>query len=281
MEQIQRFPINYFANIFSPVKMYWHRRDLGWLKIALVFIFLNACLIAPLSLSFARTESFELGRIMPNLYEAVKTGYSGPAVNMKINNGILQAQAYELVDGDTLISINANEDFSVSGDQYHKKVDHYKNALVFQKNRLILTDENGFGFSVRYPQNDAGKKVRNGDDLAAFAGELWFQQFKVNLIPLISGSMLAMLFSSNFVLMGAVSLILWLTKFSSYSGIQTFKQAATITMFAAGCPSILAMIAGFAGANITVLLMIQSLGIVIIIAFIFFRTKFLSEESMN
>lgn len=281
MEQIQRFPINYFANIFSPVKMYRHRRDLGWLKIALVFIFLNACLIAPLSLSFARTESFELGRIMPNLYEAVKDGYSGPAMNMTIKNGVLQAQSYELIDGDTLISINGSGDFPVSGDQYHKKVDHYKNALIFQKNRLILTDKNGFGFSVRYPEYDVGKKVGSGDVLADFAGKLWFQQFKVNLIPLLSGSMLAMLFLINFVLMGVVSLILWLTKFSSYSGIQTFKQAATITMFAAGCPSILAMIAGFAGANITALLMIQSLGIVMIIAFIFFRTKFLSEESMN
>ncbi|GER68409.1 hypothetical protein BpJC7_28230 [Weizmannia acidilactici] len=282
MEQIQRFPANYFANIFSPAKMFQHRGELGWLKITLVFLFLNACLVAPFSLSFARAESFDLSRIAPHLNQAVQTGYTGPAVGISFKNGALQAEpAYETAHGNTIITIGPNKAIAVSGDRYHKKVAHYKNALIFQKHRLILADENGFGFSVRYPDGQADKMIRNGNGLAAFAAELWFRQYKVILVPLVSCLILAMLFFSNFILMGAVSLILWMTKFSSFSGIRTLKQAASITVFAAGIPSIAAMLAGFAGANITALLMIQSLGIVLVIAFIFFKTKFLAEENLD
>lgn len=279
MEQIQRFPAGYFAMIVSPVKIFRHRGALGAWKLILIFLFLNACLIAPLSLSFARAGNISLEQVAPHLNAAIQTGYTGHNAVLSFQNGVLQSgNAWTKEQGDTIISFDPRKTTAVSESRYHTKVAHYKNALLFRKDRLILADENGFGFSVRYPSGNEKITIQNGRDLASFAGALWFRQHKVILIPLVSCLIGILFLFSNILLMGAVSLILWLTRFSSFSGIRSLKQAATITLSAAGVPSIIAMLAGFAGAGAATMMMIQSLGMVLFIAMIFLKTKFLTDD---
>ncbi|WP_018664777.1 DUF1189 family protein [Heyndrickxia acidiproducens] len=279
MEQIHKFPANYFSHLYSPAKMFHNRNALSWWNIIIVFLFLTACLVAPVSLSFARMDSLPLSRIAPNLNEAVNNQYNGEPAAISIQNGMLEAnRPVTIKNKQTLLAINPGQPVSISGDRYHKKVKGFENALILQKKQLTLADQNGFGFTVQYPRQQEKQVIRNADDLAAWAAALWYQQYQVILIPLLSGLAFVLLGLSNLILMGACAFILWLTRFSGFSGIRSLKQAVSIVLFAAGIPSIAAMLAGFARTDPAGFMMIQSLGMVLIIALIFFKTKFQPED---
>jgi len=123
MEQIQRFPAGYFAMIVSPVKIFRYRGALSVWKLILIFLFLNACLIAPLSLSFARAGNISLEQVAPHLNAAIQTGYTGQHAVLSFQNGVLQSgNAWTKEHGDTIISFDPRKTTAVSESRYHTKV---------------------------------------------------------------------------------------------------------------------------------------------------------------
>lgn len=267
------FPLNYFSLIYSPVRIFIGRTMLSWGKILFIFIFLNACLILPVSLYFAKADSFQLTKVMPDMMELVNQQLVDQLQAYSLNDGVLSGGHGDIVldskDGAAAIILNATE------------IPKAENAIILGKTEMELRDEQGYAFKVKYTNNTDLKNIETPAALSDWISSQWYIQNKAFLfitMILMTGSILV---GSTLMLTLFTSLILWGTKRSTFSSIASYKEAINLTVNALGLPTIVAMITGIIYFDVTIIMAVQSLGMVLMIAFAFFKTRFNHEEALQ
>ncbi|WP_100487462.1 DUF1189 domain-containing protein [Sporolactobacillus pectinivorans] len=276
-----RFPINYFANMFKPKQIFVQRNAFNWWKLAFLFVFISACLMMPLTLQLYTIKTIPVSILAPSMSKMMNQDFTAQLQHCSIADGILHGTSYQQENGRNLLAIDPGNKWRVSGSTYHRSIRHFDNALVFQKKQLIISDQNGFGFTVLYPKETNflfdGGKINMGNQI----GQLWVRQYKADFFGAISLLSFAGLLISSMLLMGTMTFILWLTKRSKMSDIHSFRESASIIMMSAGLPSIAALIVSLIAFNFGTMMMIQSFGLVLMIAFVFWKTRFQDERDVR
>lgn len=138
----------------------------------------------------------------------------------------------------------------------------------------MISDENGFGFTLTYPKNESIMLTNDKSDLKVLVSQLWIRQYKpVYLAAAMLLCFIGLMFS-NMILMGVMAFILWLTKHSKISDIHSFREAVAIVVMSAGWPSITALIFSLFSFDFGSMIMIQSIGLVLMISLVFWKTRF-------
>ena len=83
-----------------------------------------------------------------------------------------------------------------------------------------------------------------------------------------------LLVAMNSILVIGAAFFLWLTKKSRLSTIGSFKESTNVILNALGAGSLVAMLAGFIGADIILMIGIQSLGMLLMLFLAFLKTRF-------
>ncbi|WP_353947584.1 DUF1189 family protein [Sporolactobacillus sp. Y61] len=276
-----RFPVNYFMTMSFPKRIFQNRKMFGWLKLTLLFIFINACLMVPVSLMLSSLKSFDIRNVAPELTSQIGDRFAARLQNARLSGGNLKgADSFSFSSKGTLLAVDLENKWSAQGGSYHKQISGVDNALIMQRSQFIITDKSGYGFEIHYPVRQAEWQAGNAKQLKATLGQLWLRQYKPLLLAILSLMSFAALMISNLILLGIFSFVLWLTGRSGFSAIRSFKEAVSIVMLSAGAPSIIAMILGVAGMNIATALLFQSIGLILMISLVFFRTHF-QESSMK
>ncbi len=94
---------------------------------------------------------------MPAALSAVNDRFAEQLNGIQIRNGKLTGgQRFDQIEeGNHLMAVDMEHEWKPNGENGRLRVKGYDNAVIFQPDRLIITDQNGMGFSVRYGKADA------------------------------------------------------------------------------------------------------------------------------
>lgn len=264
--------MDFFWGMCSPKRMFASRKLFGWGKLVIIFVFLTACLMIPVSLNFAKQDSFDLESLMPNMMNQVSDGFVDElTANYTLKNGTLSGQDNMNVATKTGVAM-VNLDGTTLPDA--------KNMVVLGKSSMELRDSSGYAFTVKYTDDATLTDVSSMADMQAFISGQWYVQNKAFVFLTMVAMLGSVLFASSLMLALFAALFIWFTKRNQMSEIASYKEALSLTLLALGLPTIFAAVIGTIYFDITVMMAIQSLGMVLLIAFTFIKTRFRQTDDI-
>ena len=266
------FPLNYFNSIATPKRVFKGRKNLSWIQNIVIFIFLNALLMFPVSLYFSQSTNFQLQEIMPHTLRLVTDEFATKLQAVEFENG-------KLISGEPFTIV---EDTGVVGVEIPKSVKKSeKNLISFEKDHLLLKDESGYQFEVRYTENFSLKNSQTKSALKEQIKEQWFKQNKAIVsftMMLMTGIIISF---SNVLVMFIAAFFIWMTKRSTLSSIRTYKESFNLILNASGIGTLLAVLIGLVHFDMTIMIGFQSLGLVIMLTAVFAVTHFSDTPIKN
>lgn len=271
---ILRFPVNFFMMAVSPTQIFRQRSLLKKWQIFFAFIFLNGCLMVPVMLQLAKTDSVPMELLAPGVAQELPQPFLNHLQKSAIQNGLLrESSPYHLIKKQTLYAIDPNGDYQAHGKIYHSMVKGFRRALIFQQNRLILTDTKGFGFIVPYMGNNLHFN-NHSVDLETAISRMWLAANRPLYLEVLAAFCFIGLLLSNILLLGALSIILWMTKWTKISDIHSLKEAGSVVSVSAGIPTFVSLFVSLLSFNYGTMMLTQSAGLVLMIALVFLKTRF-------
>lgn len=264
--------MDFFWGMCLPKRMFASRKLFGWGKLVIIFVFLTACLMIPVSLNFAKQDSFDLESLMPNMMNQVSDGFVDElTANYTLRNGTLSGQDNMDVATKTGVAM-VNLDGTTLPD--------VKNMVVLGKSSMELRDSSGYAFTVKYTDDATLTDVSSMADMQAFISGQWYVQNKAFVFLTMVAMLGSVLFASSLMLALFAALFIWFTKRNQMSEIASYKEALSLTLLALGLPTIFAAVIGTIYFDITVMMAVQSLGMVLLIAFTFIKTRFRQTDDI-
>lgn len=256
------YPFSYFSSIFSPRKMFAHRR---WMKVwqgLFTTLFLVSLLVIPSSLQTISLETYPMENFVEGVYQPLNVEVMEDlSQHVSLENEQLtytgNSSWEQVTFGGT---VPTSSDFSYQFDTQ---------TLTIRKGRDVLTQLSYEGFTSA----DFSSKEK----LTTAISKNWYQANRAVIglsITLVSTMILAT--NLLFILLGA-SIFLYLTKKSRFFHFETFKECFNFSLHCLGLPTILACLIGILGQPVTTVLTVQNILFVIVLIWVFFKTKFRDE----
>ncbi|MFL6976860.1 DUF1189 family protein [Bacillus inaquosorum] len=251
----------------SPSGVCRYGNTFSWLQLSFLFMFLTACLMAPFTISFMKMDRFNVQSFMPSAIQKVNNRFADQLQGFQIRNGKLTGgkSSDRMEDGQNLLAVDMKHEYQTSGENGRLKVPGYDNAIVFQSDQLVITDQNGTGFSVGYGKLEAELKEPNVHDVEVLIDKLWLAQYK----PMIMMLAYAVIFMIQLFLTAVIAGGIWITKISNMIFIASFKEAASTAICASALPAFAAAAIGMVHFDLITVLMIHSCGVTLMISFAF------------
>ncbi|KAF1680584.1 MULTISPECIES: DUF1189 domain-containing protein [Bacillus] len=265
--QNESFIICFLKAIFCPSGVCRYRNTFSWLKLFFLFMFITACLMAPLTVSFMKMDHYRITSFMPSAIQQVNNQFADQLQGFHIRNGKLTGgkNSEQVEEGRNLLAIDKRHKYQTSGENGRLKVNGYDNAVVFQSDQLVITDQNGAGFSVGYAKMDTELKEPNVHDIEVLINTLWLAQYKPMIMVLAYAVMFMIQIFVTAVLAGGI----WITKKSNMISIASIKEAASMAVCASALPAFTAAAVGMVHFDLITVLMIHSCGVTLMISFVF------------
>ncbi|MCI1859172.1 MAG: maltodextrose utilization protein MalA [Sporolactobacillus sp.] len=273
------FPLNYFIDLCSPAKIFQERQAFKWRQLLFLFVFVSGCLMLPVSFQLTQVRTVPMSILAPHVNQQIDHDFLTRFAGSSIANRTLRARAYERIEGKDIVAVDLTGKWQAEGQRYHKKIRGFSNALIFQSDRLILCDQNGFGFQLLYPGGETLTFNGARQDLYNHISRLWLRHYQTNFVGVVSFLGFMIVLVGNFLVWSAAALMLWLTKRTGLTAIHSLQEAVAIVLMSAGIPTVGSVIAAFIQFNIGILTLIQSGGLVVMIALVFGKTHF--QDSQN
>ncbi|MFX3617334.1 MAG: hypothetical protein ACE3JK_07380 [Sporolactobacillus sp.] len=230
--------------------------------------------MVPVMLQLAKTDSVPMELLAPGVAQELPQPFLNHLQKSAIQNGLLrESSPYHLIKKQTLYAIDPNGDYQAHGKIYHSMVKGFRRALIFQQNRLILTDTKGFGFIVPYMGNNLHFN-NHSVDLETAISRMWLAANRPLYLEVLAAFCFIGLLLSNILLLGALSIILWMTKWTKISDIHSLKEAGSVVSVSAGIPTFVSLFVSLLSFNYGTMMLTQSAGLVLMIALVFLKTRF-------
>ncbi|TWK08657.1 hypothetical protein CHCC20442_4370 [Bacillus licheniformis] len=262
----EKLIVRFLKAAASPAGVMRCKHAFSWLEISFLFMFLTACLMAPMTLAFMKMDHFNAGYLIPNVAQEADAAFIKQLKGYQLTNGRLKGEdeLYRVEKGRTLLAVDLKDELKTSGENGRIKAEGYQNALIFQSDHLIISDQSGAGFSVRYPAK-AGLNDLDAGHLGDFIGAMWFAQYKPLIIMLACSAVFIISLFLTAVLAGGI----WISKKSNMTGIRSFKEAAAAAVCGSALPAGAAMAFGMISFDFIAMLLIHSCGSALMVSFIF------------
>lgn len=100
------FPLNYFNSIATPKRVFKGRKNLSWIQNIVIFIFLNALLMFPVSLYFSQSTNFQLQEIMPHTARLVTDEFATKLQTVEFENGkLISGEPFTIVEDTGVVGV--------------------------------------------------------------------------------------------------------------------------------------------------------------------------------
>ncbi|AGN35147.1 DUF1189 family protein [Bacillus paralicheniformis] len=275
----EKLIVRFLKAAASPAGVMRCKHTFSWLEISFLFMFLTACLTAPVSIALMKMDRFNAGNLLPNVVQKADAQFIKQLKGYQLTNGRLTGtdELYRVEKEKTLLAVDLKHELKTSGENGRIKAEGgYQNALIFQSDHLIISDQSGAGFSVRYPAK-AGLNDLDADHVGDFIGAMWFAQYKPLIIMLACSAVFIISLFVTAVLTGGI----WISKKSNMTGIRSFKEAAAAAVCGSALPAAAAMAFGMIRFDFIMMLLIHSCGSALMVSFIFrhiFKTRHHNEN---
>lgn len=271
----QLFPINYFTHIWTPQKIFQGRKLLKWWQIVFVFLFLNGLLMIPISLNYAKMDDFPAGAYFPETMELIDEDLVGFMQNVEVINGQLRSTAdyfRETTEGIVAVGL-MDKDVEAALEKNH--------VLLFLEDHFVLKEGENPAFTVPYPKTFSFQDVTTRAEFQQLLFDAWFIQNKTYIVfslTLITGTI--SFISMLFIVLGS-ALILYFTKMSKLSSIQTFKESINLILNCISLATIVATVIGIIHFNVIVMMMLQTIGLIFMLLAVYYKTQLKDEQFDN
>lgn len=259
------FPFNYFTSIVTPKAVFKGRHQLNWFQNIVIFIFLNALLMIPVSMYFTSNTNFQLQEIMPNTMRLVSDDFAEKMATQNFVDGKLEnAVPFEELEKEGAVGIGLSK----------ATINKQKNVISFEKDHFLIKDETGYSFDVRYSKDFSLQQATTKTQLKEAIKQEWFKQnraFVAFTMMMMTGTIILF---SNFLVIFIAAFFIWMTRKNALSSIKTYKESLNVVLNAAGLGTIFATLIGFYQFDMTIVIGIQSLGLVVMLTAVFAATHF-------
>lgn len=262
-----KFPFSYFSTILSPKKIFKGRKNLTVMQMILTFIFLIFMLIIPVSINSDQVLKMDLGETMPTLWKQLDK------VDMKEINQI-DIKNNELINSTTR-SIKNNIGIKMEESLFSK----LNNGMNFKGNSLILKEAKGIETSLVYQDGMNFSDLSDTNSLKKMINKAWNNQNQPYImISTVILSAFLIVLNVLLVTLGA-SFFIYLTRKNKNSSIKTFKESVNLVLNCLGLSTIVAVVFGVLFYDMSLMLTIQSLGMVLMLLAVFYKTNL--NDSVN
>ena len=265
------FPLNYFKSIWSPTKSFKNRHQLNWFHILIVLLFVNSLLMIPVSLNYMEMDTYPVEGTLPNSF-----GLIDESDVLSLQEGTYENGTLDLPSSFVRTSDKGTVAGLLSDAEMEQALDA-ENALIFQKDSVIIKEGDQTVSTVPYTKDFDLSKVVNVNDVKDSLSRQWFIKNRGYVVATLLFLVFSLTFVSTIFLTFGSAVFLYLTKKSDYSSIKTYKESVNFISNCMGLPTLIALVIGLIQFDIVVMLMIQSVGLVVMLLLAFYRTRYNDE----
>ncbi len=260
------FPINYFTMIWTPQKIFQGRKLLKWWQIIFVFLFLNSLLMIPISLNYAKMDTFPAQAYFPDALKLVDEELVMFLQEVSVEEGKLRSPVNYIREHDQgIVAVGISEKKMTEALEKNE-------ALLFLDDHFVLKEGDNPVFKVPYPKNFLIQEVTSKEELQEMLADAWFRQNKTYIVfslTLITGTI--SFISMLFMILGS-AVFLYLTKLGHFSALQNFKEAVNLIINCISLATIVATVVGIFHFNVIVMMMLQTVGLIFMLLAVYYKT---------
>lgn len=265
------FPINYFKSIWTPIQAFKNRHELKWWQLLIVTIFLNALLTIPVTVNYARVDTFPLEDFYPNTVQMVDEEAVDALQNAEYSNGEMFIESPFIVENAEGIIAGGLES------ERREEIMERENALIFEQNQFILIEEDAPLSTVLYTRDFSFAGVEIKEDVVDELSRQWFNQNRILIVLFFSLMISAFLFMMTFLIIAGSAFFMYLTKKTDFTSITTYKESVNLILNLISLPTIIGMLFSLFYFDIILMVTIQYIGLVIMLFIVFYKTRFNDE----
>ena len=269
------FPLNYFKSIWSPRQIFKNRHQLNWFQIFIVLLFVNSLLMIPVSLNYTKMDTFPVEDTLPDSF-----GLIDESAVLKLQQGKYENGTLVFPESFVLIS----EKGTISGMLTESEIEETlapENALIFQEKAFVIKEGSQSLSTIPYTKDFDLSKVTNTAELKEALSRQWFIKNKGYTVATLMFLVFTITLVSTLFLTFGSAIFLYLTRKSQFSSINSYKESVNLLTNCIGLPSLIALLIGSIQFDIVIMLMIQSVGLVIMLLFVFYKTRFNDKMNKN
>ncbi|GEQ61700.1 hypothetical protein K5X77_02045 [Vagococcus lutrae] len=258
------FPNNYFYAMMTPKRIFFNRNQFKKWQLLVIFIFLTMALLIPVSVNLMNHLTFSLEDIMPQTFKYLD------------DEVLLQLKDYPVEHGEMMNSNRhyLNSEQSVGVNLTEKQFEAVDSGVNFKINKMLLKDKSGYEFSVNYTKDFQPQFFNSKKELHEAISEQWLKQNQSFVFFTLFLMNASVIFISMLFLVIGGAFFLYLGKTFQLSSVRSYQESLTIILLSLGFSTLLATIVGLLYFDMTIVLSIQSLGLIIMLLMIFLKTKF-------
>lgn len=259
---IQMVPTMAALTAFFVMALMLNALNHNWFQLLFTSIFLISLSMVPIAIQNSSQETYPLETFIDNVYEP-------------LTNEVVQdlSEHATIVDGTLTYTGTVSQASSVViGPSQIKELP--KNLqLHFDTNELVISKESKELTRISYRAIQT-ESFKSKDSLTQAISKDWYQQNRVYIsLFLVLGA--SFLFGLNFFIVSlGASLLLYITKKSRLFSFRTFKECYHFILNCLGLPTLITLILGLFGQNMTTLITVQNILFVLYLVTIFYKTHF-------
>ena len=269
--QNKSFPINYFNSVLTPVKNFIGRKQLSWPKLLFVILFLNGIMMIPIVMNFTQTEAIQLKSTFPAIYDLIDEDVVDSLNQTTSEKGQVTFTEHFILEKEVGIVLGGVDEQEI------EEALEMTNALVFAEDRFYLKEGDLPVSEITYTADVQLNGWQTVDDLQAEINRQWFQYNRVFIVATYSFMITGMLLMMNLLLVFGAAFFIRLAGRSAMIEIDTYKESVNLILNAMGIPVLLAFLLGLVMPDISMIMSVQTFGLVVMLVLIYFRTQF-SED---
>lgn len=253
---------SYFVSIWSPKQVSEEVNALNWWQMILVFIFINALLIIPVSLYFSQQGTKSLQSYAPQVLQ-------------EFDETVLHAfQDTKRTEQPSVVYEDANYTYGYNLDET------MNNSLSFH-NDTIKMNVSGDIFTIQMELEEQNQLLKENSSASALSEKLsstWFKQNKAMISFTQTMFMSIIIYISTTVLVALGTLAVWFARTMLSDNIKTIKNACNFVLNSLGLSTLVAMIISFFYFDVATMLALQSAGFLMMFFLVFLQKKQVTKE---
>lgn len=243
--------------MWTPKQILKNQDTFHWWQIVLLLLFLNSLMIIPVSLHYAQMESYPIVNTFPNAFELIDN-----SVVNQLNQAKFQSGQMTLDEPFEMTSVHGTVRGGVTPSKAEEILSEEINAVLFLKDGFVLKESGQPASNVPYTKDVSFRNANTTEEVNAILSQQWFVKNQTFVASSFSFILYILLLAELILLSFGSALFIYITLKNKAGAKKTYQNAVSTILYAAGLPTLLAMVIGLLQFNIIIMITIQSVGMI-------------------
>lgn len=240
----------------------------NWFQLIVILLFLNGLMIIPVSLNYAKMDTFSVKNTFPETFQMIDQTVVDNMSEADFNLGEMDLEEPFLIQTDNGVVASG-----LTNQEAKQVLQADGSVLLFLNNELHLREKNQSVSVVPYTKDFNLTGITTTEQFQEAISQQWFMKNQLFVIAMFSFILFALLLTELTLLVFGAAFFLFIASKNKKTSRKLYKNEVAIVLYAAGVPSIAAMVMGLIDFNVITMMTIQSVGMVGYIWFIYYYNR--------